>query len=186
MTEWFKKWTTLEHYNSKVKMFNILDRYINSTPMSILDIGCGLAFESEMFQKKYNSNLFLLDGDFDNTKDEERDIEYGTVETFKFYNKLDTLKESFNKRNLKYTFVDATDIQLDDNIKFDLVYSIMSCGFHYPLNTYAELIKNHTTSNSKIIIDIRNSTLKDQDCEFEIVDKVYSGKKHTTYQIKFL
>ena len=186
MTKWLKKWTTEEHYDSKVEIFNILDRYINSNPISILDIGCGLAFESEMFQKKYNSNLFLLDGDFDNTKDKERDVRYGNVETFKFYNKLDTLKESFDERNLKYTFVDATDIQLDNNIKFDLVYSIMSCGFHYPLNTYAKLIKNHTTSNSKIIIDIRNDTLNEQGCEFEILDKVYSGKKNTMYQIKFL
>jgi hypothetical protein len=37
MTVWFKKWSTEEHYNSKVKTFDVLDSYINSSPLSILD-----------------------------------------------------------------------------------------------------------------------------------------------------
>ena len=34
MTKWLKKWTTEEHYDIKVEIFNILDRYINSNPIS--------------------------------------------------------------------------------------------------------------------------------------------------------
>ena len=186
MTNWLDAWASKEHAKNKTIVFNALDSYINSNPVSILDIGCGLAIESEMFQKKYNSNLFLLDGDFDNTANKNRDTNYGATDSFKFYNKLDTLKESYSQRNLNYTFINAADIQVDANVKFDIVYSIMSCGFHYPLGTYANLIKKHTTSNCKIIVDIRNGKLDKQDCDFEIVDTVHSGKKHTMYQIKFL
>ena len=31
----------------------------------------------------------------------------------------------------------------------------MSCGFHYPVNTYRDLILKHSHKNTKVIMDIR-------------------------------
>lgn len=45
------EWTTPEYVSSKIELFNSIDQYIQTTPATILDIGCGLAFESELFQK---------------------------------------------------------------------------------------------------------------------------------------
>ena len=184
MNKWLDKWTKNEHKQYKVNTFEILNSYLNFAPKNILDIGCGLAYESELFQKTYNSNLYLLDGDFAETENNTRDTDYNTVDSFKFYNTISTLKESFNARKLQYTFIDANNIILDKDKKFDLVYSILSCGFHYPITAYVNLIKEHTTKNSKIILDIRNSSFAEQSKYFEVVKIVKQYKKYKTLEIK--
>ena len=41
----------------------MLEQYLPRPPKRILDIGCGYAHISDMFQKKYGTELYLLDGD---------------------------------------------------------------------------------------------------------------------------
>ena len=183
MTKWLEKWEQDKHKTYKESTFTILDNFLNYSPKRIFDIGCGLAYESELFQKKYKSELYLLDGDFGYTSDNTRDVGYGAVDNFQFYNSIDTLKESYNNRGLKYNFIDANNIQIKDNITFDLVYSILSCGFHYPVETYTDLIKKHTSPTSRIIMDIRNiaiSNLKN----IEIINVVATFPKYKTVEIK--
>lgn len=176
-TKWWDKWNT-EFKREKLKeSFDVLDSFLTSAPKNILDIGCGLAYESEMFQKKYNSNLYLLDGDFEDTKNNQRDVGFGDASSMKFYNPISRLKESFDNRGMKYTFIDANNIEIPENVKFDLVYSNLSCGFHYPVNTYYNLLKTHTTDDSILIFDIKNSeSVEDQ---FEIIERksAYKGQK---------
>ena len=157
---WFNsEWQTDEYKKNKIISFELLDSFLTVPPTNILDIGCGLAFESEMFQSKYNSNLYLLDGDFESSISASRDRKYGTADSMAFYTKIDSLKNSFNERNLKYNFVDANNIQLPSDLKFDLVYSNVSCGYHYPLSTYFELLDAHVTEDSILIFDINSSRL---------------------------
>ena len=47
-------------------------------------------------------------------------------------------------------------------IKFDLVYSNVSCGYHYPLSTYADLLKSHTDIDTIMIFDIHSRYLEEQ------------------------
>lgn len=185
MNEWLNVWDTANYNDIKTNNFKILDKFLKNKPKNILDIGCGLAFESEMFQKKYNSDLYLLDSDFDNTEDRKRDVTYGSTESFKFYSKIDDLKKSYNSRNMKYTFVDANNINIDANIKFDLIYSILSCGFHYPAKTYKDLVKKHSHKNTIVLFDIRKKTLKEQEQDFEVISIVNDIDKHYTCQIQF-
>ena len=183
--KWLEKWTSTEHDKFKQESFSVLDNFLTSPPKKILDIGCGLAKESELFQKKYGTELYLLDGDFDNTKEKTRDIRFGSADNFKFYSKISDLQSSFDTRNMKYTFIDANSIILDAQIKFDLVYSILSCGFHYPADTYKDLIKKHTTTDSIILLDIRHETL-DKQKSIEVIKEVKRYKKHSTLQVKFI
>lgn len=186
---WLDKiWGSSEYFESKKTSFILLDSFLNYPPMNILDIGCGLAFESEMFQKKYNCNLYLLDGDFEDSKDATRDRKYGSADTMAFYSKIDDLKNSFDRRNLNYTFVDANNINIPENLKFDLIYSNVSCGFHYPLNTYLNLLKKHADENSIMIFDINSRYLNEQlEDTFQITEmKVFPGqKKLVKCRIKF-
>jgi SAM-dependent methyltransferase len=179
-------WKTESYFDAKVKSFNLVDEFLKSPPKNILDIGCGLAFESEMLQKKYNSDLYLLDGDFETTKDRERDRKFGDSESLRFYTKLDDLRQSFDSRNLRYTLVDANDIKIESDVVFDLVYSNVSCGYHYPLTTYLELLKAHTNKDSLLIFDIHSAYLQDQIKDhFEVVEyKSMLGKKILKCSIK--
>lgn len=172
-------WQSDAYETAKQISFNLLDSFITSPPKNILDIGCGLAFESELFQKKYNSNLFLLDGDFEESKNATRDRKYGPAESMAFYTKIVNLTNSFNERKLRYTFIDANNINIPNDLKFDLIYSNVSCGYHYPLNTYSALLRKHTTLNSIMIFDIHSAYLKEQiEEEFEIVEfKNYPNQK---------
>jgi SAM-dependent methyltransferase len=173
------EWQTDEYKKNKTISFELLDSFLTTPPTNILDIGCGLAFESEMFQSKYNSNLYLLDGDFESSISASRDRKYGTADSMAFYTKIDSLKNSFAQRKLKYNFVDANNIQLPLDLKFDLVYSNVSCGYHYPLTTYLELLKMHTTNDSILIFDINSSRLEEQTKNiFNVIEtKALPGQK---------
>jgi SAM-dependent methyltransferase len=187
--KWINGWLDTkvndEYLAIKLDNFNIIQSYIQRIPKTILDIGCGLAKESEFFQKKYKSDLYLLDGDFNSTTENKRDINYGTVSSFKFYSKIDDLKKSFNERNMNYTFVDANNISIDDSIKFDLIYSIVSCGFHYPAKTYKDLILKHSNNESIIIMDLRSSSILEQSEDIEIVNILQTSKKSIKAHVRF-
>ena len=173
------EWQTAEFKESKITSFNLLNSFLTKPPQNILDIGCGLAYESEMFQHTYNSNLYLLDGDFESSIANSRDRKYGPADNMAFYTKIDSLKNNFDERKLKYNFVDANNIQLSADLKFDLVYSNVSYGYHYPLSTYLELLKAHTTKESVLIFDINSGRVAEQIKDtFNIVEsKPYPDQK---------
>jgi SAM-dependent methyltransferase len=189
MQNWLKDvWQGDDYKKSKQISFSLLDSFLTTAPKNILDIGCGLAFESEMFQKKYNSNLYLLDGDFQTTIDIQRDRKYDSVKPLAFYSKINDLKDSFDARKLKYTFIDANNINLPDGLIFDFVYSNVSCGYHYPLSTYIELLKSHTDEHSIMVFDIHSRFLAEQlESTFDVLDMKYypNQKKIIKCQLKF-
>jgi SAM-dependent methyltransferase len=164
------KWQSPEYVQGIENCFNIVDKYLTQPPKYILDIGCGFAGVSEMFQKKYGTELWLLEGDVDTTSSNTRKAKYGEVSDFKFYLPLDTLHDYWNSRELKYNFVDANNIQLNKDIKFDLVYSRLSCGYHYPVAAYKKLILDHTNPESKIIMDFRRKSISAQQSDIEIIN----------------
>lgn len=186
--KWLDWWNADWHTEDRKVRFNTLDNYLKSPPKKILDIGCGLARESEYFQKKYGTELYLLDGDFDSTKQRPRDNFWGTAESFKFYSPTQELKKSFDERQMNYTFVDALNPVIDENMKFDLIYSFLSCGFHYPANTYREMIERHSNKDTIVIIDCREDTLQQQKTDFDVVDIISKTHHHLDYyrmQIRF-
>lgn len=164
-------WLREDYIKVKHQSFELIESFLVNPPKTILDIGCGLAYESELFQKKYQSKLYLLDGDFDESKETYRDRKFGDVGSFQFYTRISSLENSFIQRGLDYTFVNANKIELSENIVFDLVYSNVSCGYHYPLSTYIDLIKKHTNDESLLIFDLHARFLKNQtEKYFEIIE----------------
>lgn len=180
---WMESWERKSWVESKEKRFRKIDEYLEFKPKKILDIGCGVAIESGLFQKKYGSELYLLDSGHTG---QGRDTGYYSKSgKFGFYLEEDYLKESWDKRGMKYTFLDASDLQMPD-IKFDLIYSLKSCGFHYCFSTYKELVKNHSDENTVCIFDFERAHFKEQKkkCGFEVIDEVDSGKAHLCKHIK--
>ena len=182
---WLERWGKNTHLEKKKKMFSVVDAYLKSPPKNILDIGCGLAFESEMFQQKYDCELYLLDGDFDSTQDRNRKVNYGGSDTMAFYSKIPDLKKSWDQRGMRYEFVDASTLDVKQDTVFDLVYSFESCGFHYPVSTYIDFLKKHTDETTVFIFDIRNKTIENQKKYFDIVENLHVGHKCNTLSIKF-
>ena len=187
------EWQDFAYQKIKENNFNILDSYLKSPPTTILDIGCGLAWESRMFNLKYNTLLYLIDGDASNnqTKDaNSKDINYHqSADTFLYYNSFRRLDDELKKLGTKdYTLIDYNNLTLPD-IKFDLITSWLSCGFHYPVSTYVSLIKKHSHSGTRIVVDLRKNKKTGEifleEC-FKIVQIISEAKKSVTAEIELL
>jgi SAM-dependent methyltransferase len=183
-----EKWTSPEYMRGTTMLFNEIDQYLVNPPKRILDIGCGHAHVSQQFQKKYGTELWLLEGDFnENPQAADRKAKYGPKENFQFYTPIPQLKEHWDKQGIKYRFVDANNIDIPDDVEFDFVCSWISCGFHYPAATYKSLIQKHTNEDSVVIMDFRRKSLAEQSKDFDIVHYINgnNGQKKYKLHIKF-
>lgn len=193
--DWMSElWNTELYQEFKQENFKILDDFLTTPPKNILDIGCGLAWESRLFNQKYGSELWLLDGDY---KDNSNKPEYSsqaswhhTADDFMYYYPLQKLKEELDRLETKnYNLIDCNRINLPSDLKFDLITSWISCGFHYPSSTYRDLILKHSHPDTKIIFDIRikrKQTNPILESGVEIVHILNERSKYVTSEIKFV
>ena len=186
-----EEWFTEEYQAHKRENFELLDAYLATPPERILDIGCGLAWESRMFNEKYGTELYLLDGDYDDNPTDRELVQARYSEDasqFAFYYKLDFLRDNLDRLGTQnYQLIDSNNIDIDDNVKFDLITSWVSCGFHYPVNTYRDLILKHSHTNTRVVMDLRLLP-KTQDPvmeeNIELVGVVNRRRKYVTAEIK--
>ena len=176
------KWKKDKHITVKHNQFEWLDSYLDKPPRTLLDIGCGHAHIARFFQEKYGTELYLLDGDVSTTLDRSRTARFGSVDDFSFYSTVNELKTVWDSWGMNYHFVDANDPCIPSDVRFDLITSWVSCGFHYPYDTYHDLIVRHTDPGSVVIMDFRRKSIPKQMGNFDIVEVLRgdaSSKKNT-------
>jgi len=131
--------------------YDSMKAYLPDTCSRIMDIGSGMAGIDLLLYNHYKGvpELHLLD--YSKTDDA---VYYGYRQRGSVYNSLE-LSAQF----LKMNGVDKAKIGTHNaengfyNKPYDIIISLISCGFHYPVSTY---LKNIITSNPKIVIlDIR-------------------------------
>lgn len=194
---WFKLWFAEGYQHYKREGFEHLDQYLIEPPKRILDIGCGMAWESQMFNKKYNTELWLLDGDVKSNTVKDPTIAncgkwHNDPNTMLFYHSLDFLDEELKKCGVSnYKLVDVNNINIPVDIKFDLITSWLSCGFHYPVSTYRDLILKHSHANTVVAMDLRltknsRNGVPPTEPGVELVKVVYKGRKHVNAHLKFV
>jgi SAM-dependent methyltransferase len=189
-----EEWFTDAYQQHKQENFDLLDTYLGTSPKTILDIGCGLAWESRLFNEKYGTELYLLDGDFDDNAQDDRIQQQARYTTdsknFAFYYKLNFLKTELDKLNTQnYHLVDCNNVSISEDIKFDVITSWVSCGFHYPVNTYRELILKHSHNNTVVVMDLRIPAKQRNplvEPEFEMVKIINQRHKYATSHIRFI
>ncbi len=178
------QWLGETYIKATEDIFAQVDAYLGKGPKRILDIGCGFANVSKQFQEKYGSELWLLDGDMiTNPEDAKRVNKFGPVDDFQFYTPVSDLKAQWDRQGMQYTFVDANNISIPEDVKFDFVCSWISCGFHYPVGVYKDLIKKHTTEDSVVIMDFRRKSLFLQQQDFEIVKRLDGEQVQKKYRL---
>lgn len=194
MSKWLSgEWSTPEYQAVKKLNFDLLDAELKNPPISILDIGCGLAWESRMFNNKYGTELWLLDGDTAlNTNTSELVSEDGyhvNPNEFLFYHPMSWLREQLDAKETKnYNLIDVNNISIPKDKKFDVITSWLSCGFHYPASTYKDLILQHSHENTRIFLDIRlhlkTKEIFYNDNSIEILKILSKHKKHINAEIR--
>lgn len=153
-----RRWLEPDYLANCEAVADALDRYMSRPIRRILDIGCGFAECSRILQQRHGAELWLLEGDFAATADRDRPSGYGEVDSMQFYSTIDALKAQWERQMMTYRFVDANSIDIPKDIKFDLITSHLSCGFHYPVSTYGALIREHQTEDSVVAMNIRRKT----------------------------
>jgi len=186
MIKWLDEWFKPQYKDLKEKDTEfLLDYFKDNPPMRILDIGCGLAWESRAMQQHYGSELWLLEGNKSGNTEKSEIGWRGNRAYMDFYHTLDQLDQQLQKLGAKnYHLIDADNIQIDNDVKFDLVYSAISCGFHYDANTYMDLITEHSHQDTVIIFDVRTKKMNQDNIEIQEV--LMNGRKHKKCLIKFL
>jgi hypothetical protein len=153
---------------------------------NILDIGGGLSIRTAYIARELNAKLYILDGDkSDNNNKQTRDINVGSSENFEFYFTFENIREMVDKYNIEYEIINVIDIIIEENVIFDLICSFRSCGFHYPIKEYFNLINPHKSNNSLLLFDIRKN-YEDTLEGIEIIENIEVGDKHTRSIIKLL
>lgn len=189
-----EEWFTDEYQAHKKQNFELLNQYLTTPPGRILDIGCGLAWESRLFQQQHDSELWLLDGDYDDNEHGSRtqmQARYcSDVKDFAFYYRLDFLRAELDRLNTQnYHLIDCNNICIEDDTKFDLITSWVSCGFHYPASTYRDLIKKHSHDNTVVVMDLRIPAKAAHpiiDPGMEIVSTLQRRHKYATCHVRFV
>ena len=155
--------------------FNSIKEYLPQNVKNIMDVGCGLGiidiFLNRFYQK--NLNFYLLDKNKIDKK-----IKYGFSQDYESYNDLEETRNLLLNNDLNENSINIIDVdkKIEIKQKIDLVISLKSMGYHYPLENYLKLFSNCCTKQTTFIFDIsgnQNHLLGDY---FEEIQFIYEEK----------
>jgi len=143
---------------------------------SILDIGCGVAGIDVFLARHYLNAppVFYL---LDKTR-MERSVFYGFKPRGAFYNSLDVAKSLLVRNGVPEKNIHLAPATDDNDIAVsrpvDLIISLISWGFHYPVETYLDKAHAVLADKGSLILDVRTGTngieaLKSKFVEVQIV-----------------
>jgi SAM-dependent methyltransferase len=111
-------------------------------------------------------------------KDKETEVYFGFNESAAAYNSIRVTSEFLKNNGVKreyFTTIDITNESFPDSVGFDLVLSLHSWGFHYPVEVYLHDVKKSLKRGGVVILDIHHQsgveTLNRHFSSIEIIDK---------------
>ena len=152
------------------KEFDEIINYLPQKNQNILDIGSGLGIINIFLNNFYEDAYFtLIDKNY-----VEKKVSYGFDEIGQFYNDFNITFDFLKINGIKEEHLDLVNVDSIKKInkKFDLVISLLSLGYHYPLQQYIEFLKKNSHKKTVFIFD-----LAEQYNDFNIITKMFY---HTT------
>jgi hypothetical protein len=103
-------------------------------------------------------------------KDIDETIVMGLVNRWAFfYNNLDLSERFLRLNGLKNNITILNpDSNFNDIKEVDIIISLISWGFHYPISTYIDIVNNIISKDGLVILDIRHSILNESINEFTL------------------
>ena len=159
-TPYFRSVYDQEHVARKQAMVARVCEILPGPFDRILDIGAGVAHESREFQRLHGSELWLIEGTRANNNRKLPGAGKGkyhlSADDFLYYWDIDVLRQALDDLGTdRYHLIDCDDLKISSDVKFDLITSWKSCGYHYPMSTYEHLIRQHRHEHTHIIMDVR-------------------------------
>ena len=159
------------------KEIDLIKEYLPSKVENIMDIGCGLGIINIYLNDIYinQPNFFLLDKNRIDKK-----IKYGFSSNYESYNDLNETKNLLLNNNININSIHTVDVEKDIEInnKIDLVISLKSMGYHYPIDLYLKLFETCCDKDTTFIFDVTEGYYKESlfTNYFDIVDIIYEEK----------
>ncbi len=124
----------------------------------VCDIGCGQGINNVFLNIEYAPQFTLVDI-------EETDDQYHFwADVGSGYASLNSAKDllvSNGAKEADVSLINPTQQDFDQTgHEFDLVTSLYSCGFHYPIDEYTELFLDTIAGGGMVILDIRKKYMK--------------------------
>lgn len=158
---------------------NVILKSVPHNVRSILDIGCGLGLVDLVLYKRLNPSpdVYLLDKN--NEYRPLSPVPGGFHQRFIFTADLELTHEIYSQNGVRMEqlhFVNPDNSAVASLPKLDLILSITSWGFHYPIETYWEGVQRIIHDKSVLFIDLRKKTngfdfLKDRFVHSRVIDE---------------
>jgi len=140
--------------------YRILAPVLPADCSRMLDIGCGVAGIDVLLHRHYadqNPAVMLLD-----KTHVEHSIYYGFKHRGAFYNSLDVAREVLTSNGIPedgiHVIHATNDHRIDVDGPIDLIISLISWGFHYPVETYVDRVHELLRSQGRLVLDLRRGT----------------------------
>lgn len=148
--------------------------HVSDIVLKIVDIGAGLAMYHIMLDKHYNGNVehFLVDKSINEVKPtmHHKHGDWHNNDKFPFYNSMEcaqSIAVANNVSKLRWHSVYASNgtesIFNMGKASMDIAISLLSCGWHYPVNTYASALAHVLKPNGILIITLRRMQKQDKE-----------------------
>lgn len=151
-------------YESCLKDVISFSKYLTESPLFVLDVGSGMGGTDVLLYRKYKSSFHLLDKNF-----EDSEIQYGFSESPSRYNNFELTRQFMLLNGVpkgKFAFYSHFPPL---RMRYNLIMSLISCGFHYPLITYLGQIVKVMAPGCVCVFDVRKDT-----GQFELLHQTFN------------
>lgn len=162
------------YYSDLQLTFDNIKPYLPLKAEKILDIGSGMAGIDLLLAKYYNYSIDIYLLDKEGVSDKIVAGFHQDQSKFAYYNSFSLAREFLESNGLPASRVNTINIGAEPfptTERFELIVSLLSWGFHYPVDTYIEDVYRSLHENGVLILDIRKRT----DGEKKLEE--YFGKK---------
>lgn len=164
------------------KEYKEMQAFLPEKAKAILDIGCGIGGINVFLRRHYetqNSSFYLLD----KTEMPKR-VYYGHREKASFYNSLSDAKGFLRENGVPEEQIFTQEATDDNRIEFtgpfDLVVSLISWGFHYPVAVYLDQVYAKLAPGGVLVMDVRKAHggIEEVQKKFGAVAIIHDASKH--------
>ncbi|MFZ1467747.1 MAG: class I SAM-dependent methyltransferase [Paracoccaceae bacterium] len=128
-------------------------------PKRVADIGCGYAIWDLFAHRDTGCDIVLID------IEENEHRHFGYAEEGAAYTSLGKARDFLIANGVpakKVLTINPKTDALSKAGKIDLAVSFVSCGFHYPVSTYATFFRDQVAKDGAVLIDLRLSSIEPQ------------------------
>lgn len=128
--------------------------YLPVNCAAIWDIGCGVGGIDVFLYHHYQGVLLFLT-DFDEISPK---LYYGFKQKAAHYNSLSETRDLLSANGVPTSSMKFIPVMGNPDRKVDLVVSLYSWGYHYPVEEYINRVYSQLSHGGKLVLDVRANT----------------------------